>query len=342
MGLTPFTCITEQDFVRVVYPDGRVENRNRSCSVYELLCGNPDYFVCGSTPFTITNRMASHEQLEKGFTYFVGAAPNAQPFMESHLKRTHRGASRMLPRFSRHGVQGREMRSPTSQSRRVFDVHSAKMQLEGMKSAGGMGLQQRAHHHLVLDRPPKHLKLVFFKHCLQALRLPRNYSDLAVPSSLSSDDESIPPPSPVNMKDVEIVNSLLKSAARSELGIYVSRRQEFYLRRARRRRKATWKPVLQSISEMSPVVDFHTPEPQQAPESSMSKGFSPPRPMKNISPPRPVKNISPPRQPASSAPPRYVSPPRKQACGPPQRYISPPRQTPQRRKLRNQRSLYMA
>lgn len=338
MGLTPFACITEQDCVRVVYPDGHIEERSRSCSVHELLRGNPDYFVCGSSPYTITNRMASHEQLEKGFTYFVGAAPNAQPFMESHPKRTHRGASRMLPRFSRHGVPAREMRSPTHQSRRVFDVHSAKLQLEGMKTASGAGLQKSPHHHLILDRPPRHLKLVFFRHCLQALRLPRHYSDLSEPSSLSSDDESMSSSSSA-MKDVEIVNSLLKSAARSELGMYVSRRQEFYLRRARRRRKTMWKPVLQSISEMSPVVDFNIPEPQQAPESAMSKRFSPPRP----SPPRPTKNISPPRQPARKrSPPKYISPPRQQVGGAPQKYISPPRQIPQRRKPSNQRSLYMA
>lgn len=339
MVLTPFACIPKQNdlhhFVRVVYPDGRIESLSRSCSVYELLQGNPDYYVCGSTAHTITSRMGLHEQLEKGFTYFVCAEPNAQPFLEFRGKGKHRGAGwKISPRLSRPGViHGREMRSPThgsSQSRKVFDFHSATMQVEGMRAAEAA----RAHHDLALDGPPKLLRqLVFLRHCLQVLRLPRNFDDP------SSSDESLPSPSP-DMKEVDLINSLLNSAARCELGLYVSRRQESYLRKARKRRKTVWKPVLQSISEMTPVVEFLPPAPQQqGPDAVLSKRFSPPPPTTNISPPQqqqqqapraPPRNISPPRRVQFSALPRSSSAPR------------PPQQQHQRRASNDQRVLYVA
>ncbi|XP_024391676.1 uncharacterized protein [Physcomitrium patens] len=327
MGRIMFSCITpEDDCVRVVYPDGHVDNLSRTCSVYELLLGNPDYFVCGCTPYTLTNRMAEDEQLEKGFTYFVCASPNAQPFLEP--KKAYRG-SRILPRFPRHGVQGRELRSPShtsnTQSRKVFDLHAATMQLESFKSAGA---PRSPHHHLAIDRPPKHLKLVFFRHCLQSLRLPGHYGEL-LDSSLSPHSDKIPEPAPAMTDEV---HAILKSAARSELGIHVSRRQEFYLRRARRRRRTMWKPVLQSISETMPVVEFLAPAASQE-SDCLSKRFSPPRP----SPPRPVKNISPPRYPVNTTPSKSVTPPELLAAGP--RVCTAPR--PQR-KPTNQRSLYTA
>jgi hypothetical protein len=268
MGLTPFACIPLPDCARVVYPDGHVESLTRACSVDEILLGNSEYYVCPDAPYK--NRLASDEQLENGTTYFICAAANAQPFTEK------KPPLRILPRFSRR--QGRELGSAGSRTK-VFDLHSAAMQqLESM------------------DRPPKHLlRLVFVRHCLQALRLPRTSLEQLVAEPALD----VPAPAPADLPPI------LKSAARCELGLYVSRRQEFYLRRARRRRKVMWKPVLQSISETSPVVEFHPPVAQPQSDSSCSKKFSPPRPdsavpRKNISPPRKqvfANNISPPPPP---------------------------------------------
>lgn len=309
MGLTPFACITLPDSVRIVYPDGHVDSLSRSCSVYELLLGNPDYYVCGSFPHSLANRMAADDVLQKGLTYFVCATPNAQPFLP---KKSVSRPSRMLPRLSRRGM--REMRSPTHQSK-VFDVQSATMQQQ-LDSFRG-------------ERPPKHLqqlKIVFVRHCLQALRLPRvdPLSDEPAPFA----NEVVVPATPVDVLPV------FKSAARSELGLYVSRRQEFYLRRARRRRKVVWKPVLQSISEMEPVVEFHLPVSQEENESASAR-LSP-------SPP-PRKNISPPRQPViAAAPPKSISPPRQQPSFAKYSAAPPQQQQHQQRSRGNNRSLYMA
>lgn len=282
MGLTPFACITIPDSVRVVYPDGRIDSLSRSLSVYELLLGNPDYYVCAGNryPQSLANRMGADEMLQKGMTYFVCAAtPDAEPFIEfTPTKKTHR----ILLRLSRRSM--REIRSPAS---KVFDVHSATMQqMESIREQGG--------------RPPKHLqlKLVFVRHCLQALRLHRTTQFTDHSSPAISNESVVPAPA---VPDVDVL-PIFKSAARSELGLYVSRRQEFYLRRARRRRKVVWKPVLQSISEMAPVVEFISPF---APQDEADVG-GPPPPRKNISPPRQSvvssKNISPPRVVKHAAP----------------------------------------
>lgn len=334
MGLTPFSCVTARDCVRIVYPDGHVENRSRRCSVKDLLLGNTDYYVCGSTPYSITNRMAGNEMLECGFTYFVSATPNAQPFLERKSKKVHRRA-KIFPRLSRHGAQGQDSRSSVlgnPQSRKVFDYDSATMQrLESMR---GEGEEQK----VVEDGTPKHLKLVFIRHCLQQLRLHRNSSGV-VKSHGNLPEEVSPPPS---VMDDKVMQMILKSSARSELGIYVSRRQEFYLRRARRRRKIAWKPVLQSISEMKPVVEFHAPEQQQ--ECEFPPKNTPPAlsaPPKNISPPR--RQVS--GMPRSTPPTNNVSPPRSHFFVPPVapaalKYSSASQQA--RRTRSNGRSLYMA
>ena len=288
MGLTPFACITLPDSVRVVYPDGHIETLNRTYAVCELLFGNPDYYVCPDKPFNFSNRLAANEELEKGITYFICAAPNAKPFrgpQQPPKKPPHR-ASRILPRFSRHHrIQARELRSPMHNSAgsrcKVFDFHSATIQqLESIRHNAG-------------DQPPL-LATVFIRHCLQALRLPRTsleelIAEPALSSSLSNAE--VPTPAPA-MTEGDLL-PILKSAARYELGLYVSRRQEFYLRRARRRRKDIWKPVLQSISEVSPIVEFLPPVAQQEiSDPSGSKRFSPPRPDRPV----PRKNISPPKQ----------------------------------------------
>lgn len=271
-------------------------------------------------------------------TYFVCATPHAQPFIEFQPKKSssHRTSRRIsLPRLSRHRIRGmREMRIPAhgsalqSRCKKVFDFHSATMQqqLESMRNniAGD-------------ERPPKHLqqlKLVFVRHCLQALRLPRTameFTDQLALSSSLSNEEAAPAPAPpaVQVDDLPI----FKSAARSELGLYVSRRQEFYLRRARRRRKVMWKPVLQSISEMAPIVEFHSPALQEETESAVSKRFSPPRPDYGAPPP-PRKNISPPRQPV-----KIISPPRQQQASVAAKHSAPPLR---RTRGNNNRSLYMA
>lgn len=294
MGLTPFACVTLPDSIRIVYPDGNVDSLSRSCSVSELLHGNPDYYVCGSFPHTPANSLASNEYLEKGLTYFVCASPNAQPFLvkKSRLARP----ARMLPRLSRRGM--REMRSPTHHSK-VFDVHSAALQQQ-LESLHG-------------ERAPKNLhqlKIVFVRHCLQALRLPRMdpFADEPVPfPDVETQDQACVPeaqpqaqvasPAPVD------VLPIFRSPARCELGLYVSRRQEFYLRRARRRRKVVWKPVLQSICETAPVVEFRLPGVEEESENHAAAARFSPR-----APPR--KNISPPRQPVC-APPKNISPPRQ-------------------------------
>lgn len=327
MGLTTFACIPKQNdlhhFVRVVYPGGRIENLNRSCSVYELLRGNPDYFVCGCTANTITSRMGTHEHLEKGFTYFVIAQPNAKPIPDFHAKKTGQrsiGAGwRIPPRFARNGMQGREIRSSVHQrNAKVFDFHSAAIQVEGMPG----GLHPIA--------PPKHLRLVFFRQCLQSLRLPVSFGEASSPSGDSSSPSPTPESSP-SKEDVDLVNTLLKSEARSELGLYVSKRQEVFVRRSRRRRsRGLWKPVLQSISETTPVVEFLPPAPPQPTPEPESKRFSPPRPAKIISPPR------------QRASPRNISPPRQvHVKSTLARSASAPRQRHQR-KPSNQRALYMA
>nr|PNR42196.1 hypothetical protein PHYPA_017025 [Physcomitrium patens] len=331
MGLTPFSCVTVQGYVRVVYPDGHVENLSKSCSVHDLLLGNPDYYVCGSTPYTITNRMAAEEVLEYGVTYFVCATPNAQPFLERQPKVVHRG-SKILPRFSKHGVHVRELRSPThgsQQSRKVFDYHSVTMQqLESIRNEG-------PEPHLAGDRPSKHLKLVFIRHCLRALRLPRISIDLMESPLPNLSGEAL---SPTATAEDEITQMILKSAARSELGMYVSKRQEFYLRRARRRRKFAWKPVLQSISEMKPVMEFHTP-------MAYRDSGSPPKNASTPSLPGP-KNISPPRQVSvpqrSSPPPKNVSPPPQPAfvARTASKYSAASQQV--QRNRGNAKSLYMA
>lgn len=338
MGLIPFTCIPKQNdlhhFVRVVFPDGRIETLSRSCSVHEILHGNPDYFVCGSSAQTLTSRMGTHEQLEKGFTYFVCCQPNAPPFLEFPAKGPGPRAAlatgwKMSPRFFGNGMQAKENRSsPTHHSNsKVFDFHSAAIQVEGMKV--GLLHQQRLHHLAT----PKHLRLVFFRECLQSLRLPRTISEILQPP-LPSDESPPASPSP---DETELVNALLQSAARSELGVQVAKRQEISLRRSRKRRKAPWKPWLQSIPETSTVVEFLLPVPPQQPQPEPeSKRFSPPRATRNISPPRqrgPPRNISPPRQ-VHVTPqlPRTSSLPRQQ----PQ-----PQLQPQRQRQPN-KALYMA
>ncbi|KAG0628259.1 hypothetical protein M758_1G013500 [Ceratodon purpureus] len=286
MGLTPFACIPLPDCTRVVYPDGHVDSLHRPCSASEVLRGNKNYYVCANHPHNFHSRLPPDEVLEIGVTYFVCVRPeaNGPPFTE-HLKKSslHRG-SRILPRFSRgHWIQGREIRSPTHGSTgsrtKVFDFHSATMQqLES--------LRQKAS-----ERPPRHLRLVFIRHCLQALRLPRSSLEQLISEPVLSSVDEVPAPAPTAV-DSDLL-PILKSAARCELGLYVSRRQEFYLRRARRRRKVIWKPVLQSISEMSPILEFQAPVAQQDNgDSSGSRRLSPPRPDGAV----PRKNISPPRQ----------------------------------------------
>lgn len=341
MGLTPFSCITLPDCVRVVYPDGHVESLPRSCSVEELLFDNPDYYVCARTPYNAANRLGSAAHLEKGMTYFICASPNAQPFTEPPPKKASYRSSRILPRFARHHrTQGRELRSPVHGSAasrtKVFDFHSATMQqLESIRNS---------------DRPPKHLlRLVFIRHCLHALRLPSFSLEhlIAEPGALSPSlsNANAPAPAPA-MSDTDLL-PILKSAARCELGLYVSRRQEFYLRRARRRRKVMWKPVLQSISEMSAIVEFNPPVAQQESDSSGSKRFSPPRPDSAV----PRKNISPPRQQVFATPAKNVSPPPPPPLQPAASAVKPPGPTRPRTSFSDRsritngsyaRSLYMA
>ncbi|KAG0578460.1 hypothetical protein KC19_4G024700 [Ceratodon purpureus] len=207
------------------------------------------------------------------------------------------------------GVQGREISHPSAmhQSRRVTDVDSANMQRDqDMKTASGQEAHKVAHDHIEFDRPPKRLKfLVCLQHCFQVLHVALDYVQFAAPSACF-----ITKP----MTDREIIDNLLKSETTFYFRKSVARSRMVPHCRRGRRRPIIWKPVLPSIPETGPLVDF-TPPPGR---TAMPRSISPPRHAY-----RPTADPS-----------EYVPPPKERV---PQ---NPPPQTLQRRK--KQRPLYMA
>lgn len=236
MGNITLKCLSDQEPVIVVYPDGHVEFVKKPCSVFDLLHGNPDYFVCVHPPFILKNRMAADARIQRGRTYFVCATPNGQPCPNTPFKNPAEA-----PKWMLNGEWPRSQNT-SPQSRKAFDSTSATLQVDPLrkseKNLHQMFIRESSNtSHRAADPPPGCLiKIPFFKQCLNAIRLSKQ--------CMTSNNHNISTHSEAEKFRVENFGSYGFVSGNSRH------------RRGRRRRNIVWKPVLQPISEVTVVQEF--------------------------------------------------------------------------------------
>ncbi len=284
MGNSALQCASDQARApRVVYPDGHVESLAKSCTVFELLQKHSNHFVCNTSPLILKNRMQPDAKLDPGQTYFLCVIPRAHrsvpasserrieipdrrttstiSFESSKGENPRTSTPEIVP--SRPGAVCRQRRNSVAlgsshSSRRVFDSNATTMWIASPTVEQKTLAKRRL------------TQLVFFRPCVSVVHLGlSNFSSKANIKLFSS------PRRPLNPLNVEckILNSSNPSkssyisipAVRSNVQLescgklfnssYTSNAGARSRCKTRPRSQSSWKPMLQSISEVMVTVD---------------------------------------------------------------------------------------
>jgi len=258
-GLTGCS-VMDQEAVSVVHPNGYVEYIRKPCNVDELLQGYPNYFLSRSIIAKSGRGLPRHAKLETGQTYFLQPKPGTRGPGTRRILRPIPALGEHAPRVpltllqALKGVENQcntgsvgdrkrrkssvvHTRYPTSKkgvSSHVFPVQSEELEPGRKVKQSAREIEPKKASYI---RSSEYLvKFVFFQDCSPAT------------SRLMSNDHRIRLLEPQR----ENRSAKIRSSIKQDSHPY-SRGSRYY----RRSGNKSWQPVLQSISEATPVVLDH-------------------------------------------------------------------------------------